>query len=58
MILLNNVEVLKDFKRVLKEISPTIQLSQREETLLRMAINHTFLCMTDDGDKNSNTTEQ
>ena len=42
---MNNVEVFEDFKKTLKEVFPNIQLDQRDELLLGMAINHAFLCM-------------
>lgn len=40
---MNNVEVFEDFNKLLKEVHPNIHLDQRDEMLIVMAINHTFL---------------
>jgi hypothetical protein len=50
---LNNVEVFEDFKQILKEAFPNIQLNQRDEMLIGMAINHAFLCMKDNENEES-----
>lgn len=42
---MNNVEMLDDFLELLKKTFPNIQIDKRDEMLLGMAINHTFLCL-------------
>jgi len=42
---LNNVEILEDFKKTLKEVFPHMAIDQRDEMLLGMAINHAVLCI-------------
>lgn len=41
---LNDVEIMDDFIKQLKKTYPKIQLDQRDELLINMAINHTLLC--------------
>ena len=43
------IHVYEDFIKTLKENFPSIVLSERDEMLLSMAVNHTFLSLKDRG---------
>jgi hypothetical protein len=47
----NNVEALNDFKQMLKEIHPFVVLSDRDDMLLGMAINHAYLILGSEREK-------
>jgi len=50
---MNNVEIMDDFERLIKEIHNTV-LNSREKMIVQMAINHTCLSigLTESGDVN------
>lgn len=45
---MNNVEALEDFLKLLKEVHPNTQISERDKLLLGMAINHAYLIKRDE----------
>ncbi|GED14026.1 hypothetical protein AMI01nite_20170 [Aneurinibacillus migulanus] len=43
---MNNLEIYDDFVRLLGKTIHNVALDERDQMLIRMAINHTCLCLT------------
>lgn len=43
---MNNLEIYDDFVKLLGKTMPNAVLDERDQMLIRMAINHTCLCLT------------